>query len=185
MYKTHFGHISLPQVIVSVNYDTSAWKIFSRRNVQFFHQSPLFEAFLLRYITLCYDYCCIMSKIWRIILINGLLWKFRLLEGESCSHSCLGYESQNENWYGFKNEDKETADEKKNKTNNMTKCGGILSILPLLEVFGSLVGAAGISKAINDNKAAQRQLEELKRHNFIMEFISLRISVDKQSQQKK
>jgi len=67
----------------------------------------------------------------------------------------------------------------------MTKCGGILSILPLLEVFGSLVGAAGISKAINDNKAAQRQLEELKRHNFIMEFISLRISVDKQSQQKK
>jgi len=67
----------------------------------------------------------------------------------------------------------------------MTKCGGILSILPLLEVFGSLVSAAGISKAINDNKAAQRQLEELKRHNFIMEFISLRISVDKQLQQKK
>jgi len=69
---------------------------------------------------------------------------------------------------------------------SMTKCGGILSILPLLEVFGSLVnGAAGISKAINDNKAAQRQLEELKRHNFIMEFISLRISVDKESQRKK
>ena len=40
---------------------------------------------------------------------------------------------------------------------SMTKCGGILSIL-LLGVFGSLVnGAAGISKAINDNKTAQRQ----------------------------
>jgi len=30
------------------------------------------------------------------------------------------------------------------------------------------------AKVINDSKAAQRQLEELKRHNRIMEFISLR-----------
>ena len=47
----------------------------------------------------------------------------------------------------------------------VVKCGDILPILPLLGVFGSLVsGAAGVAKVINDNKAAQRQLEELKRH---------------------
>ena len=62
--KSTSHHISLLQVIVSIiNYDTSAWKIFSRRSVQFFHQSPLFEAFLLKHVTLCYDYCCIMHKI--------------------------------------------------------------------------------------------------------------------------
>jgi len=42
---------------------------------------------------------------------------------------------------------------------------GFLPILPLLGVVDSLVGgAAGIAKAINDNKSAQRQLEELKHH---------------------
>lgn len=52
----------------------------------------------------------------------------------------------------------------------IAKRGGILPILPLLGVVGSLVGgAAGIAKAVNDNKAAQRQLEELKRHNRVME----------------
>ncbi|KYQ52679.1 hypothetical protein ALC60_08211 [Trachymyrmex zeteki] len=45
-----------------------------------------------------------------------------------------------------------------------------IPILPLLGVIGSLIGgAAGVAKAINDNKAAQRQLEELKRHNRVME----------------
>jgi len=39
-----------------------------------------------------------------------------------------------------------------------------------LGVFSSLVsGLAGVAKAINDNKAAQCQLEELKRHNCVME----------------
>lgn len=52
----------------------------------------------------------------------------------------------------------------------VAKRGGILPILPLLGVLGSLVGgAAGVAKAVNDNKAAQRQLEELKRHNHAME----------------
>ncbi|KAL6256699.1 hypothetical protein P5V15_011626 [Pogonomyrmex californicus] len=46
----------------------------------------------------------------------------------------------------------------------------ILPILPLLGVLGSLVGgAARVAKAVNDNKAAQRQLEELKHHNRAME----------------
>jgi hypothetical protein len=52
----------------------------------------------------------------------------------------------------------------------VAKRGGILPILPLLGVLGSLVGgAAGVAKAVNDNKAVQRQLEELKRHNRVME----------------
>ncbi|KYN05740.1 hypothetical protein ALC62_03326 [Cyphomyrmex costatus] len=52
----------------------------------------------------------------------------------------------------------------------VAKRGGILPMLPLLGVVGSLVGgAAGVAKAINDSKAAQRQLEELKRHNRVME----------------
>jgi len=44
----------------------------------------------------------------------------------------------------------------------VAKHGGILPILPLLEILGSLAGGtAGIVKVVNDNKAAQRQLEEL------------------------
>ncbi|KAG5318823.1 SETMR methyltransferase, partial [Pseudoatta argentina] len=39
------------------------------------------------------------------------------------------------------------------------KCGGVLPVLPLL----------GILKTVNDNKAAQRQLDELQRHNHVME----------------
>ncbi|XP_012058790.1 PREDICTED: uncharacterized protein LOC105621967 [Atta cephalotes] len=34
--RAHLNHINLPQIIVSVNYDVSAWKIFSRRSVKFF-----------------------------------------------------------------------------------------------------------------------------------------------------
>lgn len=52
----------------------------------------------------------------------------------------------------------------------IAKRGGILPILPLLGVLGSLAGgAAGIAKAVNDSKAAQRQLEEMQRHNRAME----------------
>ncbi|KYQ50678.1 hypothetical protein ALC60_10221 [Trachymyrmex zeteki] len=52
----------------------------------------------------------------------------------------------------------------------ITKRGGVLPILPLLDVLGSLVGgAAGVAKAVNDNKAAQHQLQELQRHNRVME----------------
>jgi len=48
--------------------------------------------------------------------------------------------------------EKEKVDE---KTNIIAKYGGILPILPLLGVFGSLVsGATGVPKIINDNKAA-------------------------------
>ena len=37
-------------------------------------------------------------------------------------------------------------------------------------VLGSLAGgAAGVAKAVNDSKAAQRQLEEMQRHNRAME----------------
>ena len=51
-----------------------------------------------------------------------------------------------------------------------TKRDDFLSILPLLGVVGLLVnGAAGVAKAINDNKFAQHQLEELKHHNYVME----------------
>jgi len=61
------------------------------------------------------------------------------------------YESQNENWYEFKNE-KEKADEKTNIIGGKTS--DVLSIVSLLKVFDSLVsGAAGVAKAIDDNKA--------------------------------
>ncbi|KAL6265873.1 hypothetical protein P5V15_002700 [Pogonomyrmex californicus] len=50
------------------------------------------------------------------------------------------------------------------------KRDSILPILPLLGALASLVdGAAGIAKAVNDNKAAKRQLKELKRYNRAME----------------
>ncbi|KYN12689.1 hypothetical protein ALC57_15129 [Trachymyrmex cornetzi] len=50
------------------------------------------------------------------------------------------------------------------------KRGGVLPVLPLLGVLGSLVSeAVGVAKAVNDSKAAQRQLEELQRHNRVME----------------
>lgn len=63
---------------------------------------------------------------------------------------------------------------KKKKTKKRTlptaKRGGMLPLLPLLGVIGSLAGgAAGVAKAVNDSKAARRQLEETKRHNKAME----------------
>ncbi|KYM96670.1 hypothetical protein ALC62_12666 [Cyphomyrmex costatus] len=52
----------------------------------------------------------------------------------------------------------------------IAKRGGILPVLPLLGVLGSLVGgAAGVAKAVNDSRAADRQLEEMQRHNRVME----------------
>jgi len=49
------------------------------------------------------------------------------------------------------------------------KRGGILPILPMLGVLGSLIdGAAGVAKTISDSKATRRQLEELQRHNRAM-----------------
>jgi len=48
---------------------------------------------------------------------------------------------------------------------------------------GSLAGgAAGIAKVVNDNKAAQRQLEELKRHNRAMEGHGLYLAPYKSGQ---
>ena len=45
---------------------------------------------------------------------------------------------------------------------------GILSVLPLLSILGSLVeGATGVAKIINDSKAAQRQLDEYQHHNRV------------------
>ena len=50
------------------------------------------------------------------------------------------------------------------------KRGGFLPILPVLGALGSLIGgAAGVAKAVNDKKAAQRQLQEILRHNRAME----------------
>ena len=52
----------------------------------------------------------------------------------------------------------------------VAKRGGVLPILPMLGALGSLIGgAAGVAKAVNDGKAARRQLEELQRHNRAME----------------
>jgi len=57
------------------------------------------------------------------------------------------------------------------------KRGGILPVLPILGALGSLIGgAAGVAKAVNDNKAAQRQLEELLRHNRAMEGRGLHLA---------
>ncbi|KYN14595.1 hypothetical protein ALC57_13194 [Trachymyrmex cornetzi] len=49
------------------------------------------------------------------------------------------------------------------------KRGGVLPVLPLLGVLGLLIGEAAGAKAVNESKAAQCQLEELQRHNRVME----------------
>jgi len=57
------------------------------------------------------------------------------------------------------------------------KVGGVLPLIPIfaaLSATGALAGgAAGIAKAVNDAKAAQRQLQESERHNKTMEAIAL------------
>jgi len=54
---------------------------------------------------------------------------------------------------------------------SVAKRGGFSApILSMLRVIGLLDdGTAEIAKAMNDNKAMQRQLEELKRHNHVKE----------------
>ena len=65
----------------------------------------------------------------------------------------------------------------------VAKRGGILPLLPLLGVLGSLAGgAAGIAKAVNDNKAAQHQLQEMQRHNRSMEGRGLYLTPYKRGQ---
>ena len=59
----------------------------------------------------------------------------------------------------------------------VAKRGGILPFLPMLGALGALIGgAAGVTKAVNANKAARRQLEEMQRHNRAMEGRGLRLS---------
>ena len=48
--------------------------------------------------------------------------------------------------------------------------------------FSLVGGAAGVTKAINDSKAAQRQLEELQRHNCVMESRSVYLAPYKRGQ---
>jgi len=77
---------------------------------------------------------------------------------------------------------------RRRKQKILPKRGGILSILPWLRVLSLLAGGvAGIVKAVNDNKAVQRQLEELKCHNRVMEGhgIYLRTSADEGYRRKK
>lgn len=57
------------------------------------------------------------------------------------------------------------------------KCGGILPLIPIfagLSALGALAGgAAGIAKAVNDSKTAQKNLQENQRHNRMMEAVAL------------
>lgn len=57
------------------------------------------------------------------------------------------------------------------------KSGGILPLIPLfagLSAIGALSGgAAGIAQAVNKVRSAQQKLEEQKRHNNVMEKISI------------
>lgn len=57
------------------------------------------------------------------------------------------------------------------------KTGGFLPLIPIfagLSAAGSLTGGiAGITKAINDYKAAKKRLTELQRHNKKMEDLSI------------
>ncbi|KYN29161.1 hypothetical protein ALC57_01408 [Trachymyrmex cornetzi] len=83
---------------------------------------------------------------------------------ESRSHSRLGsYEGQNKDWYRL-----EKKEEEEDSSNSGTRRRP--AVLPLLGVLGSLIGGtAGVAKAVNDSKTAQRQLEDLQRHNHVME----------------
>lgn len=59
----------------------------------------------------------------------------------------------------------------------LPKSGGLLPLIPIfagLSALGSLAGgAAGIAKAVNDSKAAQKSLQESERHNKMMEAVAL------------
>lgn len=76
-----------------------------------------------------------------------------------------------------------TGTKKKKRILPTAKRGGMLPILPLLGVLGSLVGgAAGVVKAVNGNKAAQHQLLEMQRHNHAMEGRGLYLAPYKHGQ---
>jgi len=70
------------------------------------------------------------------------------------------YKGQNEDWlYRFKNkeEEEEEEEEEKHEDSSNSKTRQRSAILLLLGVLGSLVsGAAGVAKAVNDSKMAQR-----------------------------
>ena len=74
---------------------------------------------------------------------------------------------------GMKPKKKTTTTKKKTMKKRIlptAKRGGALPFLPMLGVLGSLIGGAtSVAKAVNDNKAARRQLEELQRHDRAME----------------
>ena len=60
---------------------------------------------------------------------------------------------------------------------------GVLPVLPLLGILRSLVGgAAEVVKAVNDNKVAQRQLQELQRYNRAMEGRGIYLALYKRGQ---
>lgn len=62
------------------------------------------------------------------------------------------------------------SERKKRRILPTAKRGGFLPFLPMLGALGSLIGgAAGVAKAVSAGKAAQRQLDELQRHNRAME----------------
>lgn len=60
---------------------------------------------------------------------------------------------------------------------SIPKTGGILPLIPIfagLSALGSLAGgAAGIAKAVNDYKSAQKNFSESERHNKMMESIAI------------
>jgi len=74
---------------------------------------------------------------------------------------------------GMKPKKKTTTTKKKTTKKRIlptAKRGGALPFLPMLGALGSLIGgAASVAKAVNDNKAARRRLEELQRHDRAME----------------
>ena len=73
---------------------------------------------------------------------------------------------------GMKSKKKMTTRKKTTKKRILptAKRGGALPFLPMLGALGSLIGgAASVAKAVNDSKAARRQLEELQRHDRAME----------------
>ncbi|CAG5033050.1 unnamed protein product [Parnassius apollo] len=59
----------------------------------------------------------------------------------------------------------------------LPKCEGLLALIHIfagLSALRSLAGGiAGIAKAVNDSKAAQKSLQESERHNRMMEAVAL------------
>lgn len=85
------------------------------------------------------------------------------------------YESKDETRNGYARENQEKKGKGRGgrlrkRTFSVANRGGFLPLLPLLGVFSFLAGgAARITKAVNDGKAARQRLEELQRHNRAMD----------------